>query len=637
MPTDGFRIDLFDDPRNYEEVPLRDRKANLPNLRRDDEKAEFIRDVIALANTSRMLGQPAYLLLGINDNGDKTGVNEYLAPYQERGDGHVWEEVRHKLSEILPRFIVPHVNWILQHGEIDNRALAYLAISPSTPPMPFRVAEELRYRDEEGRSRRLEAGQSWIRFGESKLEISIYELIPDGDYFRYAYGILPYILPSFWLRYFKQLPGTDEIALSIVIKGYQELHTNEGNLTSAINDFLDSEYKILMIEGLAGIGKSTLLKRYIYTSADAGAQEMRVKIQSEEFSAPSLWIPIYFTLGNEQFQNGTHLAASLLNKANAIDNFWTDRPSAPEGLFRVAGLKWVVFLDSVDEILNDENLERFIASVREFSRDNPFVKIVLTSRPGLSTIINAFPTHHRHRVTILPLKRDDVLAYFVSLPADIGGRYIGVPDPFSQLINLMNQSNDFQFLCSIPVMLEIIAGEWLKLLSNRQWITEEETQEIEGGGYQRTKISYESTPPQLSIGTTLFPAYMRLWDREKEHRVTYRHKLNIWLMNIGKLAIRMDGRRFTRADAATLLLEGADSVPVLSNLGILESDQEQVTFLTYLTKVFFAARHLATYIDELTTDELAWFNEATNEFQEDVLDMAVQLTSKEEIRQLENR
>ena len=62
----NFRPDLFTDPREYEEVPLRDRKRDVGNSKHNEKKAEFIRDVIALANTARLFGQPAYLLYGLS-------------------------------------------------------------------------------------------------------------------------------------------------------------------------------------------------------------------------------------------------------------------------------------------------------------------------------------------------------------------------------------------------------------------------------------------------------------------------------------------------------------------------------------------------------------------------------------------
>ncbi|MFN3762821.1 MAG: hypothetical protein ACK4WK_06450, partial [Anaerolineae bacterium] len=69
MGQKDFRPELFTEPSEYEETPLRDRKQTIPNLRDDRKKAEFLRDVIALANTARLWGKPAYLLFGLDDQG----------------------------------------------------------------------------------------------------------------------------------------------------------------------------------------------------------------------------------------------------------------------------------------------------------------------------------------------------------------------------------------------------------------------------------------------------------------------------------------------------------------------------------------------------------------------------------------
>ncbi|MGC9084354.1 MAG: hypothetical protein ACP5ME_14410, partial [Anaerolineae bacterium] len=81
MSSQFFRSELFTEPREYEETPLRDRKQKFPNLDHDEEKAEFLRDVIAMANTARSWGKPAYLLFGLNNQGNLSDIWDDLQRY----------------------------------------------------------------------------------------------------------------------------------------------------------------------------------------------------------------------------------------------------------------------------------------------------------------------------------------------------------------------------------------------------------------------------------------------------------------------------------------------------------------------------------------------------------------------------
>ena len=104
---DNFRDELFQDPEEYEEIPLRDRKADFPNLlkrgggqERQEKTAEFIRDVISLANAARLWGAPAYLLFGIDDSGAVVGIHEHLKVYStsDKLESHqVQEEARKQI------------------------------------------------------------------------------------------------------------------------------------------------------------------------------------------------------------------------------------------------------------------------------------------------------------------------------------------------------------------------------------------------------------------------------------------------------------------------------------------------------------------------------------------------------------
>jgi hypothetical protein len=132
-----FRCELFEDPEEYEETLLRDRKSDFPVLNRKcaepGKRAEFVRDVIALANTARMTGRPAYLLFGIDNHGKVVGIEQYLEQY----GGHR-EKARQQMKDLFLAHIEPKIlGWELKYGECQQKLVAYLLIPPQVTERPF--------------------------------------------------------------------------------------------------------------------------------------------------------------------------------------------------------------------------------------------------------------------------------------------------------------------------------------------------------------------------------------------------------------------------------------------------------------------------------------------------------------------
>ncbi|MGC9400665.1 MAG: helix-turn-helix domain-containing protein [Anaerolineae bacterium] len=203
MIRDSFRAEIYIDPEEYEEMPLRDRKAVLPNFFTGracmKKRAEFLRDVIALANTARLFGEPAYLIFGLDDEGNILDLKDSLRVY-DRGETTPWEGFRHSIGQFIREYIEPSlVHWDLKHGEVDGKEVGYLLIKPYAARHKFQVKKKLK----SGREVMLEKSQSWIRFGESKYNLRNmpFESMP----YEYSYAEVPYVLPSIWLKYFEAL------------------------------------------------------------------------------------------------------------------------------------------------------------------------------------------------------------------------------------------------------------------------------------------------------------------------------------------------------------------------------------------------------------------------------------------------
>ncbi len=133
IESKDFRPELFIDPKEYEETPLRDRKQEFHNLRRDDKKTEFIRDVIALSNTAQWFAKPAYLLFGLDNEGEVRSIESDLSSYEAEcsNELQIGEKVRQHISQIIHRYVTPPlVEWDIKFGSKEGNQVAYLMIGP---------------------------------------------------------------------------------------------------------------------------------------------------------------------------------------------------------------------------------------------------------------------------------------------------------------------------------------------------------------------------------------------------------------------------------------------------------------------------------------------------------------------------
>jgi len=91
QPT--FRDEFFLDSQKHDESLFLDRKADLYGLGvketrgkqrcvfSDKKKADFAKDIIALANTATIFHQPTYLLLGLTDDGLIKGLADEIMDF----------------------------------------------------------------------------------------------------------------------------------------------------------------------------------------------------------------------------------------------------------------------------------------------------------------------------------------------------------------------------------------------------------------------------------------------------------------------------------------------------------------------------------------------------------------------------
>ncbi len=645
MGSGDFRPELFTEPSEYEETPLRDRKMGFPNLYHDRQKAEFLRDVIALANTARFWGKPAYLLFGLDDQGNLCDISKYLEPYKqnqpvpkdEKSLTPVMERVRQQMEHLIRRYIAPPLlHWELNWGWRDDKLVAYFLVEPRCPKEPFHVAENLT----SGGETLLSAKRCWIRSGESKREIRIRDLSLDSP----GYQQVPFVAPSGWLRYFKALRANEDIARAADKYPYLDLYVDSDGygerLEEVVRRFLDSEERILVIEGPPGSGKSTFLCRLVARWADAGIAEMEETRRREEFKQPG-WIPVYLRLRERQCSDVPTLAKKILREADLSGRFWEREPSAPEGLLEGSS-RWLICLDGVDELWEERQIEKCLNTIQAFTKRYKNVKILLTTRPVIS-----IPDDMR-TVRIAPLTTAQAIAYLRGFVAE-GNETIyqqleeGFAHPDSEWYQLKD-------ICSVPLYLESLASlmapdvplteplpepspvptqpdeetrdqtisqphpvRWeeeeiaetpIQVTSQHQpvrWKEEETTEtptpvtsQIEEGEYP------EETGPSLTIGWVLDRMIRKVWEREASRRPTMRINLSLCWEATGKLSLEMDGHKDTVGlEKAKRCYSSQKGLQWVLNLAILRVLNGSVAFSHSLFQSYFGAAYLKEHTDRL--------------------------------------
>lgn len=623
MGQKDFRPELFTEPSEYEETPFRDRKQKLPNFRQRDEIAEFLRDVIALANTARKWGKPAYLLFGLDDRGNIQGIEQDLSlywqpgpvPLDERGITNVMEKVRHQMGAIIKQYIAPRLFCELDWGQLEGHLLAYLLIPPPCSQEAFRVAQNFPPKG----NPLLSEGDCWIRSGESKTKVNWQEINPHIQ--------VPYIPPSGWLRYFEVLRSSEEVDRAAQKTPYIDLYDHAGSLIAdVVRKWLEEDRRqILVLEGLPGSGKSTFLCRLVAEWADAGIEAMRETIRREEFQQPPGWIPVYFRLRELVEPFHQELGKEISRQVNSKGKLWGTEPPEPERLLESTELHWLVCFDGLDELWEEQKIEAFLRAVRSLCRRYPVLKVLISTRP-LTTI----PDDIR-RAQIGALSEGQILTYLHA---------VVTPDSepiYQQVVNgLQNPGSELYALreiCTTPLYLEALAslissevslgefsspplpsenarsireepsigdGDGFEVMDHLPSIGVEEiqfTEEVQATEAPSHKPEPVQPPeksfPPLTIGQALDRMIQRVWNREASRSSITHKNLNDWWRATGKLALFMDGRRkFVENEEAEKFYSPKEGLQYVLNLSILRTSKSGIGFFHFLLQCYFGASYL---------------------------------------------
>lgn len=626
-----FHPDLFDDPREYEETPLRDCKGPFPDLYRGDKKAEFIRDAIAMANTARLFGKPAYLFFGIDKHGMLQDITSDLQAYEQKAGSpnNAWEKAQQQIGHIVREYITPpFAGWNLRWGYYETEdsketyLVAYVLFQPLTPARPFTVAKNFKHE--------LSTGQCWIRIGESKAEIRREEISSDQEPYCYAYAEVPYVLPSVWEAYFDGIGMDKETNLfkAQSIVAYQELFAADGRLLrDVIEEFLAHSQSLLILNGAAGCGKSAFLQRLVaeWIQNWKRVEETR---SSEEYKPPSGWIPVYLSLRGRNVTSSWSLVQVILNKVNQLSRsaFWKKRPMHPERLLEYEDLYWLICLDGLDEIWRQGGCNHFLASLQAFLERYPRVKIILTTRPDVN---RGVLERLGKIVEIAPLTPEQILRYIQNYPGAEN------PDRYSEVEIFLRSELELWTLCQAPAYLEaavtVLVDAYPQLLEESvlakseisfptstkpstptlafaletipvvgvEDLTFEEPTEIKESRDEQDESEEVVLP--ISLGVLLERVYQRLWEREQARHSHPPDKWAKWSERTARLALKMDGaKEKVSYDEAYRYIQSQEAISRLLSLGILKRNVNEtwLKFANRLTQLYFAAAFLKPYLEQ---------------------------------------
>ena len=445
MQSEHFDPSLYTDPVKYDERPLRDRKAwlDLSQEKQDETRAEFVRDVISIANTVRRTGEDGYLIFGIDDDGTVCGVSPTLnnlpggAQHAQR-----WEILRRKLKDWTFDIIEPLFdNWEMEYSDdLQGDAVFYVQIKYVAPlPKMYRVQANW-----PARRPKLRRRQSWIRVGESKIEIT------PGTYpYAWSYEQVPYILPSTWGTYLSDLSAK----IAEPPEAYQDIYTATDNLLDdEIQQFIRSDQQILVIEGDAGCGKTSFLQKWISEQAKDLADIADEVVKNRTYDWTPEIIPIFYSLRSQSYPSIRVFTQQLIEHCHHVSPLWKNaRPKQPCKIFESTESQWVLGLDGLDEIWDERSREKFIDQIlRGFINRYRHAKIILTTRPAIAQAIVKHPNMNARAVQIRPFTLEQVRAYVdARVPENLADDVFGS----------IQGNDDFRDLCRVPLFLETAVEE----------------------------------------------------------------------------------------------------------------------------------------------------------------------------------
>ena len=436
-----------------------------------------------------------------------------------------------------------------------------------------------------------------------------------------------------WKVYFESLLESQRIKSALAIESFIELQTETGkSLEEETKEFLKTDRNgVLAIIGDALSGKTSFMGRIIEGMASNAMQELKI----DDTLPPANWIPIYIPLSGKKIDNFDTLYGLLPNKIKPWIKVRKEKKQ--EFVFGTSETKWLIYLDGLDEVWEDDEREATIKYLHQFLKDfdSSQIKIILTSRPWVGL-------HSNEDTQILEVEHlnwaqmETYLISFINpdtttMP-DIASYFspmkIVLKEKVSEGESEKEEESELQKICSLPGYL----SEFVNELPSSSKVSETEYPTEKTEGKTETEISVETknryslaslanisnvnelilTEPiseednnrkphqeedevieSFRIGVVVSNMYLKVWMREERRRSKDRQKL---FEKTCELAAYMDGKKKTFGVSEALkILRTEKELNWLLNLGVLRREKRRYSFYQPLTAVSFATEYLRSY------------------------------------------
>jgi hypothetical protein len=684
-PDSQFRPERFTDPHLIQERTLSDCKRKIYKLRwspkeledwqRDtsgeisspkEDLAEFIRDIIAIANAARQRGMPGYLLFGVDDTtkrilgveGQTTKPNVSLNTHSQDKINELNER---DFNSFLNTYIWPTPPVIdYRRGYVEEKLVSYLQIIPEATPEPYQVKTFL------GDIKvPLYAGDCWLRKGDSKGK----RLKEEEKRYLYPWTVVPYISIDQWKTYLIIIQERGEYPRVEDTVGYQDLYSNRNTLlTDEITNFLESSYSLLVIKGPAGCGKSVFLQNLACQMAANLLQEL--EDDSEEVSFQE-FIPIFFSLNSFSIKMGESLGREILSRVigrRLLDVSSTDEP---EKLFRDEGKRWLILLDALDEAIPEtQSRDNVWSAICQLAETYPNIKVVLTVR--LAEFRYQLPESAKP-IIVSTLSKHQVINFLQT--------YIA-PDEFAEISEFLDSDEELWEHLRLPLFLQtavnylsggeisevdlediyqtsildssdaepvseyedddVLESSAISLDQIKATIREQLVDEAELPLENEVQIADAplEEPTRIRMGVFLDRVFHRLWrhNQKKFFPGGWPAVLDDTYESLGAMAANMaDDRPILRVSEAKFYVK--EALTWILDLGILIRNRFRnitgISFPTRLSRTYFAAFFL-TVLLESRSDELSNVIRGSPTFWERCLSLVLDLTS-EDVSQIMER